>query len=67
MRKSLLLLFFTMFSFVTIQSVMAQPIDPPCDNEDPSFCPDVPFDGEAAFLLLGGISLLGWKAFKRKK
>lgn len=52
------------FSFVSLGQ---GPVDPPCDNEDPSLCPDVPFDGGASLLLAGGASLLGWTAWKRKK
>ncbi len=51
-----------------VNTLQAQgPIDPPCENEDPSTCPDVPFDGGASLIIAGGAGLLGWTAYKRKK
>jgi hypothetical protein len=59
--------FLTIYSMV---SSFAQPIDPPCDNDDPTAddCPEnIPFDGGASILIAGGASLLGIRAYKKRK
>jgi hypothetical protein len=67
MKKIILFLFPVILAFLSVSTFADPPIDPPCDNEDPSYCPDVPIDGGASLLIAGGVSLLGWTAYRRKK
>ncbi|MFN8416246.1 MAG: hypothetical protein U0U66_07940 [Cytophagaceae bacterium] len=67
MKKITLILFPVLLAFLCVTVFAQGPIDPPCENEDPSECPDAPFDGGASLLIAGGAGLLGWTAFKKKK